>query len=130
MTTVLLDSHVAYWWTAEPDSVSSTAGELLAQADELAVASITWWELSWLASRERILLDAPIRTWLADLSGRFQTVPLTHSIAATASELPRSFPGDPADRLIYATAIEEGLSLVTKDRRLLQHPFPRRIAFW
>lgn len=46
------------------------------------------------------------------------------AIAATAVGLPDTFPGDPADRLIYATAVERGWRLVTKDRRLRDHPTP------
>jgi PIN domain nuclease of toxin-antitoxin system len=55
---------------------------------------------------------------------------LTPAIAETAVSLPSSFPGDPADRLIYATAIEHGLRLVTKDRNLRRHRHPRPIAVW
>jgi PIN domain nuclease of toxin-antitoxin system len=44
--------------------------------------------------------------------------------------LPEAFPGDPADRLIYATAIEHGWQLVTKDRRLHDHPHLRPITVW
>jgi PIN domain nuclease of toxin-antitoxin system len=59
-----------------------------------------------------------------------RTIPLTPAIAATAVALPSSFPGDPADRLIYATAIENSVPLVTKDRRLRDHPSPRPVAVW
>jgi PIN domain nuclease of toxin-antitoxin system len=55
---------------------------------------------------------------------------LTPAIADTGVALPSSFPGDPADRLIYATAIEHGLQLVTKDRAILDHPHPRAMAIW
>jgi PIN domain nuclease of toxin-antitoxin system len=44
--------------------------------------------------------------------------------------LPETFPGDPAERLIYATAIELGLPLVTKDRRMHQHTHPARPTVW
>ncbi|MGA7172242.1 MAG: PIN domain-containing protein, partial [Candidatus Dormiibacterota bacterium] len=44
--------------------------------------------------------------------------------------LPESFPGDPADRLIYATALETGWRLVTKDQRMRRQPQPRRITVW
>ena len=55
---------------------------------------------------------------------------MTPNIAAAAVSLPTSFPGDPADRLIYATAIEHGWRLVTKDGRLRKHPYPRPITLW
>jgi len=43
---------------------------------------------------------------------------------------PSRGPGDPADRLIYATAIEHGWPLVTKDSRLRGHRHPRRLTVW
>lgn len=52
------------------------------------------------------------------------------AIAATALSLPSSFPGDPADRLIYATAIENGWPLVTKDQGLRKHRHPHPVAVW
>jgi PIN domain nuclease of toxin-antitoxin system len=130
VTTVLLDTHVVHWWSAEPARVSTKASRALGSADELAVASISWFELAWLAHHNRIALTTPVRTWLDQLARRVRTVGITPSIATTAVELPATFPGDPADRLIYATAVERGWSLVTKDRRLRDHPQPRPITIW
>jgi PIN domain nuclease of toxin-antitoxin system len=130
VTTVLLDSHVVHWWSAEPSRISRTAAEALDEADELAVAAISWFELAWLAAHERIVVAIPLRTWLDQLGAQVRTIGLTPPVAATAVELPSSFPGDPADRLIYATAIEHGLRLVTKDRRLRTHRHPQRVTLW
>lgn len=130
MTTVLIDSHVLHWWSAEPQKLSRTAMQALESADELAVANITWFELAWLAAAERIAVGVPIRSWLESLASGVRSMAVTPSIAATAVELPTTFPGDPADRLIYATAIEHGWQLVTKDRRLRDHRHPRRLAVW
>lgn len=130
MTTVLLDSHVLHWWAAEPDRLSTAARAAVADAEELAVASITWFELAWLASHERIDVSIPIQAWLEGLSEQVRTVGATPSIALAAVSLPSSFPGDPADRLIYATAVEHGWALITKDRRLRDHRHPRPIAVW
>jgi PIN domain nuclease of toxin-antitoxin system len=130
MTTVVLDSHVLHWWSAEPDRLSPPARQAIEDANELAVASITWFELAWLATHERIDVSIPIRAWLDGLSGQVRTVGTTPSIALAAVSLSSSFPGDSADRLIYATAVEHGWSLVTKDRRLRAYRFPRRIAIW
>ena len=130
MTTVLLDTHVAHWWSAEPHRLSQAASQAVEQADELAVAAITWFELAWLAHHERIRLTIPVRSWLQQLAQHLRTVGITPSVATTAVSLPSSFPGDPADRLIYATAIENGWRLVTKDRRLRSHRHPRPLAVW
>lgn len=130
MTAVLLDTHVLHWWTTEPDLLSAPAREAIEGAGDLAVAGTTWYELAWLATHERIAVATPIRSWLDWLSRQVRTLGVTPAIADTAAALPSSFRGDPADRLIYATAIEHGLSLVTKDRQLRRHPHPRPIAVW
>jgi len=128
--TVLLDTHVIHWWSAEPRRVSAPARKALDEADELAVASISWFELAWLARHERIVVNIPIRSWLQGLADQLRTISATPAIADTAVSLPSSFPGDPADRLIYATAIEHDLPLVTKDRAIRSHARPRSVAVW
>lgn len=130
MTTVLVDSHVLHWWSAEPQKLSRPALRAVGSADEMAVANITWFELAWLAAHERIAVGVPIRSWLESLAAGVRSIAVTPPIASTAAELPSSFPGDSADRLIYATAIEHGWQLVTKDRRLRDHRHPRRFTVW
>jgi PIN domain nuclease of toxin-antitoxin system len=128
--TVLLDTHVIHWWSAEPRRVSARARAVLDEADELAVAAISWLELAWLARHERIAVNIPIRSWLEGLATQLRTFGTTPAIADTAVALPSSFPGDPADRLIYATAIEHDLPLVTKDRAIRVNAHPRSVAVW
>jgi len=125
-----MDSHVLHWWASEPERLSPAATEALTAADELAVASISWFELAWLARHERIVVSVPILAWLDQLAAQVRTAGTTPAVAATAVSLPTSFPGDPADRLIYATAIEFGWPLITKDERLRRHRYPRRITVW
>ena len=130
MSMVLLDSHVLHWWSAEPERISRGATRALDDTDELAVAAITWFELAWLAKHERIVVRIPIRSWLERLAGEVHTLGITPAIAETAVSLPATFPGDPADRLIYATAIEHGLRLITKDSKLRAHRHPQPVALW
>lgn len=127
---MLLDSHALQWWSAEPDRLSHKAIAAIEAADELAVASISLFELAWLAEHQRILVSLPVRTWLAQLAELVRIVVISPAVAATASALPAVFPGDPADRLIYATALEHGWQLVTKDKRIRSHPQPRTITVW
>ena len=130
MSTVVLDSHVVHWWSAEPDRISVAAAQAIGNADELAVADITWFELAWLAHHQRIVVTIPIASWLGQLATHVRTIPVTPAIASTAANLPSSFPGDPADRLIYATAIENGWQLVTKDPQLRTHRHPQPVTVW
>ena len=130
MNTVLLDSHVVHWWSAEPARLSKAAAREIEAADEIAVNSVTWFELAWLARHDRITLTVPIRSWLEGLAEDLRTVTTSPAIADAAAALPGSFPGDPADRLIYATAVENGWRLVTKDQRLRAHRHPRQVTVW
>jgi PIN domain nuclease of toxin-antitoxin system len=107
MSTLLLDTHVVHWWSAEPDLISRPARRLLKAADELLIAAVSWYELAWLAERQRIVLDIPIRSWLGDLSAQVRTLGLT-----------------------YATAIEHGVKLVTKNRAIAAHDKPRSLVVW
>ena len=130
MAAVLLDTHVVHWWSAEPNRVSKPARKALEEADEHVVAAISWYELAWLAKHELITVNIPIRSWLQGLAAQLRTIGVTPAIADAAVTLPSSFPGDPADRLIYATAIEHGLNLVTKDQAIRNHDGPRPVAIW
>jgi len=49
-------------------------------------------------------------------SGIFR--PVTVKVAVLANQLPADYSGDPCDRLIGATALAEGIALVTKDTRM------------
>lgn len=72
-----------------------------------------------LVARGRVLLDRPTAAWVSDLTtgDRVAVAELTPSVAVAAAEL-EGFHGDPADRILYATARREGVALVSKDRRI------------
>jgi len=130
LTTLLLDTHVLHWLNAEPERLSQAASEAIDSADELAVASMTWLELAWLATHERIITRKPMQAWLDGMAADVRSVPITPAIAATAVSLPSSFPADPADRVIFATAVEHGWQIVTKDQRMRRYPQTRPMTIW
>lgn len=130
MTTVVVDTHVLAWWSTEPERVSDVATRVIEDADELAVSDISWFELAWLAHKQRIEVWKPLDRWLADLSAEVRSIPVTPRIAVAAAALPAQFPSDPADRVIYATALEHGWPLVTKDERMRSHEGANKITIW
>jgi len=130
MTTVLLDTNVVVWWSLESDRLSRSASQALAQADELAIAAITWWELAWLVRHDRIRPAIPLNAWLYGLEVELRTARITPAVAATAVALPESFPRDPADRLIYATAVEYGWNLISKDEQIRAHSSSGPTVIW
>ncbi len=130
MTTVLLDTNVLYWVRVEPARVSAAARRAMDRADERAVSAISWWELAQLVRAGRINVSVPLRSWLEEVALDFRTVGITPAIAETAASLPLTFPNDPADRLIYATAIENGWQVVTKDQGMREHKHSRQVTIW
>jgi len=116
---VVADTHSLLWWIGGSDRLSGSAGEALESAAAIFVSSISFWEIGMLQAKGRIALDRPIARWVNDIvaSGEVIDAPVTAPIGATASALV-DLPGDPADRLIAATALSFGVPIVTKDERL------------
>lgn len=128
--TVLLDTHAWIWWVADPDRLSERAAEAIAGAGAILVASISCWEVAMLVAKGRMSVDRPLERWIREALARpgLEAVPLLPSVATAAGMLDAAFPGDPADRLIYATARARGAELLTRDRRLRQ--YDPRTARW
>lgn len=94
-----------------------------AEREELLLSPITAWEIGMLANRGRIRLDEPAHTYVRDLFVQRGLVvaPITPAIAVAAGELPRTFHGDPADRILIATAAAYGAQLVTRDKAIHEY---------
>jgi PIN domain nuclease of toxin-antitoxin system len=122
---ILLDTHVLYWMANDSKRLSQRARETISEARQeegrhsgLAVATITVWELAWLAQNGRITVFVSVESFVRELTARVILRPVTPEIAALSVRLPARFPKDPADRLIAATAMVEGMTLVTADARI------------
>ena len=76
------------------------------------------YEISRISERGRIVLDVSLEIFLSRVTSLFEIKPINSAIAIAAARLPDTFPGDPADRIIAATAIVEGLPLITADRNI------------
>ena len=118
--TVLLDTHALLWWQAGGGRLSRAATNAIDAADAVLVSPLTCWEVSTLHRLGRIVLDREPATWIRDLlaSDRIVTAPISPEAATWAGSLDEAFPGDPIDRLLYATARDRRVPLVTKDERL------------
>lgn len=118
---IVLDTHAWLWWVSEPERLSGAAHDAIAGATSIGVSTMSAWELTMLATRKRIALDRDIGVWVRQAldQPRVQAFPPTAEIAVAAGLLDgRSFPGDPIDRLIYATAMTVRACLITRDEAI------------
>lgn len=128
---IVLDTHAWLWWCDDPSRLSLRARAAIADATQLGVSAISCFEVTALATRGRVELDPDAGVWIADALANPSTVvlPVDADIAIAGAQIPRDdFPGDPADRMIYATARVHGIPLVTKDRAL--RAFDPRGTVW
>lgn len=121
---LLLDTHIALWWLEGGDRLTMIQRRAAAAAERgnerLHIADVTLWEIAMLADRGRIAVPQGVAAFLEELesNARLEVLPITGAIALDAVRLGDSFPNDPADRLIAATARVHGHTLVTADRRV------------
>jgi PIN domain nuclease of toxin-antitoxin system len=130
---ILLDTHVAVWSVSNNKSLGKRSRHILRQAegsDQIAVSTVSFWEIALLVAKRRLrLLDSAREFRKILLAKGTVELPLTGEIAILAGEL-EDLHGDPADRLIAATAIAHDAALLTADERLLswRHPLRRHNA--
>lgn len=116
---MLIDTHIWIWWMNDSADLPREAREFLDQLDAKPfVADISLWEVGMLVSKHRITLKVPLLEWLSAAVQAVTALPISASIAARVALLPESFHGDPADRLIVATALEMSVALVTRDKKI------------
>jgi PIN domain nuclease of toxin-antitoxin system len=122
---VLLDTHALVWVVEGSQHLGSRATRLVdgsLGSGGLGVAAISFWEVAMLVRRRRIALDPPVEEWRLRVLGLgVQELPLTGDVAIAAVGLVELH-ADPADRIIVATGIATGATLVTADDRILRWP--------
>ena len=119
---ILLDTHIVVWLISSPKLLSKKAATAIAEARQndggVAVSCITLYELACAASKGRLTLAMSIDALLEEVAAHFAIKPITSGVALAAVRMPANYPKDPMDRIIGATALSEGLTLVTADRAI------------
>ncbi len=119
---ILLDTHVVIWLADDVTRISKKAEAAIVRArqdgDGLAISAVTLLELAMLFSKGRIQLKISLESFMNNVEARFLVLPITGRICVQAFDLPTNYPKDPMDRIIGATAMVEGLALVTADRAI------------
>jgi PIN domain nuclease of toxin-antitoxin system len=119
---ILLDTHVIVWLASDERRLSRTAKAAIddaRQADSgMAISDFTLYELSLLFRKKLIGLATSPEFFLSEVEKRFVVLPITGQVCVSALSLPAGYPQDPADRIIGATALVEGIPLITADREI------------
>jgi PIN domain nuclease of toxin-antitoxin system len=118
---ILLDTHIVVWLALQPDKLSKRAKEAIRAArvqGGLAIAAITLLELAWLAENGKVETKLSVESFVRQCASKMTVLPITPEIAARAVSFPDSYPKDRRDRLIGATALVEGIKLVTHDKQI------------
>jgi len=129
---IFLDTHVLVWLASDENRLSRHAASAIRRARAsggLAIADIVIWELAFLFARGVLRSQHTTETTIRRLVENTGVVvkPITPEIASLAAHFPETYPRDPADRLIGATALAEGLPLVTRDEGIRNSPLLRTI---
>jgi len=130
---LLLDTHCWIWaqlGLIQQLSRATLAAIRNAESDgNIRISVISIWELAMLEKRGRVALPMNVRTWVEQALRKpgIAVAPLTPEIAIESVHLPGEMHGDPADRMLVATARVLGATLVTKDARLIQYSRQRHV---
>lgn len=114
----MIRTFVIRWLNRTSDPSESALRFLDATDPRPIIADISLWEVAMLVKKGRITLKIELRAWFDIVTKHVELIPITPSIAARVADLPEEFHGDPADRLIVATAIERRVPLVTRDKKI------------
>lgn len=129
---VLLDTHMWVWWLTPGSPLSRAERAALdahAERRELFVSAISLWEAQMLHAKRRLELPVLFPDWLVRATDErvLTVIPLDVDVVVALDALPASFHGDPADRLIVATARSRVLALATRDATIRKS---RAVKLW
>lgn len=126
MSDFLLDTHTWLWYVNGEKTISPKNRALLeegARENRLHLAAISLWEVAMLEKKSRITLEMETLEWVENALSlsHVELAELTPKIAVESCRLPGTFQGDPADRLIAATARIKGFTLLTRDAQMIHY---------
>ncbi len=126
MTSFLLDT-CAILWLGNGDKISASALEALdrafAENTPVYVSPFSAWEIGNLTAKNRIRLPQSPDKWFDAFitKGRMALTSSTPDILVASCFLPEPLHKDPADQILIATARAKGLTIITRDQKILDY---------
>jgi PIN domain nuclease of toxin-antitoxin system len=123
---ILLDTQVLVWLAQGDVRLGKSARDIIsreASADGAVISPISFWEISMLTEKGRISLGMDVLNWMETVLAQpgIRLEQVSPAIAIDAGRLPGNIHGDPADRLIVATARHLVCPVLTTDRKILAY---------
>ncbi len=124
---ILLDTHAWIWYLSNPELLSKKAKTVIEESikeERVLISTISTWEVALLVAKQRLKLTLSLDDWIARSEALpfFQFIAVTNRIAIRSVNLQPPLHADPADRIIIATALTEGVPVVTKDEKVSRYP--------
>ncbi len=122
----LLDTHVWIWLnegSSELKPKAVAAIDAFAENQNIFISPLSIWEIGTLVNKKRLILQTPLNEWVKQALSQpgIELLPFSSTIAVESTQLPGEFHGDPADRIITASARIEQLTLITRDQNILRY---------
>ncbi|MGH8499487.1 MAG: type II toxin-antitoxin system VapC family toxin [Methylococcales bacterium] len=120
---IVLDTHAWIWWVSNPEKLSKKARKLIVDAMDqrnICISAISAWEAALLVARGRLRLTMDVGEWIQESEkiSSVKFIPVTNAIAVKSVFLPGRLHDDPADRMIIATALTLGATVISKDKKI------------
>ncbi len=119
---LLVDTNVVIWLAGDVQQLSTNAQQAMSKArgegSALAIAGTTLWEIATLSAKGKLSFFPSVDSFLSRVESRYHILPMTREIALVGSRFSAEYPRDPADRQIGATALVNGLPLITADKAI------------
>jgi PIN domain nuclease of toxin-antitoxin system len=129
MQVILLDTHAWIWWVTKSKKLSSKALAAIQKSLEIGISVISCWEVAMLVAKGRIGFSMNVSDWIHKslTLDKVRLVGLSPEIAIRSTCLPGVFHGDPADRFLIASALDQAAPLVTKDAAIRNYQHCRTV---
>lgn len=123
---IVLDTHILLWLVSGAQKLTARLKKVILHAEAengILLSPISIWEIGMLEAKGRIKLEKNCYDWIEEIMEQsgITLASITPKIAIDSSRLAGEFHGDPADRIIVATAIEHRAALITADEKIIAY---------